>query len=70
MPRVLTYDGEKCIGAYKFADRKKPCLCIREGSKLVVYGTFNSDDGADEFMNKLGEFVGAVVEKESEGADK
>lgn len=67
MPRVLTYDGNTCIGAYKFPDRKKPCLCIQEGSKIVVYGTFNTDEGAKEFMNKLGELIGATVEKESEG---
>lgn len=66
MPRILTYGGNKFIGAYKFPDRKKPCLCIQEGSSIVVYGTFNTDDGANEFMNKLGEFIGATIEKESE----
>ena len=55
MPRVLTYDRNKFIGAYKFPDRKKPCLCIQEGANIVVYGTFNTDKGATEFMNKLGE---------------
>lgn len=30
MLRVLT-DGKVKIGAYKFSDRKKPCLCIAEG---------------------------------------
>jgi hypothetical protein len=69
MPRVLTYDGNKFIGAYKFPDRKKPCLCIQEGANIVVYGTFNTDKGATEFMNKLGEFVGAIVEKESEDTE-
>ena len=69
MPRVLTYDGTKFIGAYKFPDRKKPCLCIQEGSSIVVYGTFNTDEGATEFMNNLGEFVGAKVEKDTEGVE-
>ena len=60
--RVLTYDGTKCIGAYKFPDRKKPCLCIKDGSGIVVYGTFVNDKSAEDFMNKLGEFVGAKFE--------
>lgn len=64
MPRVLTYDGTKCIGAYKFPDRKKPCLCIKDGSSITVYGTFNSDESAEKFMNELGEFIGAEFEKE------
>lgn len=65
MPRILTYGTGTDIGAYMFPDRKKPCLCIREGSKIVVYGTFNSIESADKFINKLGEFVGAKVESES-----
>ena len=62
MPKVITYDGKTCIGAYKFADRKRPCLCVREGGSIVVYGTFNNDSSAEEFMEKLGEFLGAVKE--------
>jgi hypothetical protein len=69
MPRVLTYDGTTCIGAYKFPDRKKPCLCVQEGSSIVVYGTFNNDEAANNFMKKLGEFVGAYFEKESEDTE-
>lgn len=49
MARVLT-DGKVKIGAYKFSDRKKPCLCIAEGSGIVVYGHFNTFEGAEEFM--------------------
>ena len=64
MPRVLTYDGTKCIGAYKFPDRKKPCLCIQDGSHITVYGTFNSDESAEKFMNELGEFIGAKFDEE------
>jgi hypothetical protein len=69
MPRVLTYDRVKYIGAYKFPDRKKPCLCIQDGSSIVVYGIFNNDEAANNFMNKLGEFVGASFEKESEDTE-
>ena len=50
MPKVLT-DGKTKIGAYRFPDRKKPCLCIEEGNSIVVYGHFNTFEGAEEFMN-------------------
>ena len=61
MEIVLT-DGKVKIGAYKFPDRKKPCLCIAEGSRIVVYGHFNTFEGAEQFMEKLGELVGAKIE--------
>lgn len=59
MPKVLT-DGKMKIGAYRFADRKKVALCIEEGNKVTVYGYFNTCEGADEFMEKLGELIGAA----------
>lgn len=48
-----------------FPDRKKPCLCIEEEgkAKIVVYGHFNTVDGAEEFMTALGKLVGAVFEE-------
>ena len=61
MPKVLT-DGKISIGAYMFPDRKPPCLCISEGNESVVYGHFNSIEGADEFMDKLGKLVRAEME--------
>lgn len=64
MPKVLTYGGDVKIGAYKFADRKKPCLCVEKGNEVTVYGTFNSESAADEFMNELAEFLGAEKEEE------
>ena len=61
MPKVIK--NEKIsIGAYLFPDRKKPSLCIEQGSEIVVYGTFNSIEQADEFMNKLAELCGVVRE--------
>ena len=63
MAKVLT-NGKISIGAYMFPDRKKPSLCIAQGVKICVYGTFNSIEGADEFMTALGDLVGA--EKESD----
>lgn len=62
MPRVLTVDGSVKIGAYRFKDRKRPALCIEQGNTVAVYGYFKSDYCANEFMNKLGEFVGAKIE--------
>ena len=46
------------IGAMKFPDRKKPALCITEGSTAQVYGYFNNDECATLFMQKLGELLG------------
>lgn len=63
MPKVLT-DGKIKIGAYMFPDRKKPCLCIEEGNSITVYGHFNSSVGAEDFISKLGQMVGAIEEKE------
>ena len=61
MPRVLT-NGKIKIGAYNISNRKKPCLCIEEGNEIVIYGHFNTFEGAEEFMKKLGELVGAKIE--------
>lgn len=63
MPKVLT-DGKIKIGAYMFPDRKKPCLCIEEGNSITVYGHFNTAEGAEKFISKLGQMVGAIEEKE------
>lgn len=70
MARVLT-DGKMKIGAYMFQDRKNPCLCIEEGNKIVVYGRFNTPDGAKEFMDKLGRLIGAqMVGGDGDGKEK
>lgn len=66
MPKKLT--NEKIsIGAYMFPDRKKPCLCVEEGNEIVVYGHFNTIDGADRFMDKLGRLVGAEMDGDNDG---
>lgn len=59
MPRVITYGQGIDIGAFMFPDRKKPCLCVRKGSSIVIYGTFNNIESADNFMKELGDFLGA-----------
>ncbi len=66
MAKILT-DGKISIGAYMFPDRKKPCLCIEKGNQITVYGHFNTKDGADEFMDKLGRLVGAKMEAKEDG---
>lgn len=53
MSRVLTVDGSVKIGAYRFPDRKKPCLCVEKGNTCTVYGSFIDTDRANEFMNEL-----------------
>lgn len=64
MPKVLT-NGYIKIGAYRFPDRKLPALCVEEGNSIVVYGHFNSIEGADKFMNKLAELIGCPNESGS-----
>ena len=64
MPRVLTVDGSVKIGAYLFADRKKPSLCVEKGNICMVYGSFIDIDRANEFMNELAAFVGAIDDEQ------
>lgn len=54
MPRVLTVDGSVKIGAYRFPDRKKPCLCVEKGNTCTVYGSFIDTD-RDSFIEATGE---------------
>lgn len=63
MPRVLQ-KGEEKIGAFLFPDRKKPSLCYQKGGRIIVYGTFNSIESAEIFMDELADFVGAVKGEE------
>ena len=69
MRRVLT-NGKIKIGVYKFSDRKRPALCIEEGNAIRVYGYFHNEEEANEFMEKLGNLVGAVIERNGEWCDK
>ena len=65
MGNVLTNRKIK-IGAYNFPNRKKPCLCIEEGNRIVVYGYFNSSECAEEFMKKFSELVGVKIDRGNE----
>lgn len=49
MPKVLTVDGNVKIGAYRFPDRKKPCLCVEKGNICTVYGHFIDFDGEEGY---------------------
>lgn len=66
MPRVLLTDGNVKIGAYSLPGRKRPALCIEQNGVIHVYGSFNNLDAANEFMDALGELVGAYVEPRKE----
>ena len=59
MPKVITYGGDTKIGAYMFPNRKKPCICVEKGNQIAIYGTFNSVESADKFMDELADFLGA-----------
>ena len=66
MAKILTYGGDTKIGAYKFPDRKKVCLCIEKGNEITIYGTFNSEYCANNFMDELGKFIGAKFDYPTE----
>lgn len=66
MAKVITYGGDTKIGAYKFPDRKKVCLCIEKGNEITIYGTFNSEYSANNFMDELGKFIGAEFDHPTE----
>ena len=68
MPRVLT-DGKTSIGAFMFPDRKRPAICVQENGTIKVYGYFNTKEGATEFVNRLGEFVGAVMKEDKNDSE-
>ena len=53
-------DKDISIGAMKFPDKKRPALCIVEGSTAQVYGYFNNDECAMLFMQKLAELLGVT----------
>ena len=45
--------------------RKKPCICVKQGNKCYVLGTFKNKDDAEFFVDKLAELTNAkgVTEK-------
>ena len=47
------------------------CLCIEKGNEITIYGTFNSEYCANNFMDELGKFIGAKFDCPTEkGGDK
>ena len=68
MPRMLVAADESVkAGAYRLPGRKRPALCIEQNGVIRIYGTFQDDDAANEFMDRLGELVGARIEPRKEG---
>ena len=63
-PAATRHRRMQKIGAYRFPDRKKPCLCVEKGNTCTVYGSFIDTDRANEFMNELAALVGARDDKE------
>lgn len=61
MAKVIT-DGKTKIGAYKVPRRKKICLCVDQGNEIITYGTFINEESAEDFMDRLADFVGAEKE--------
>ena len=42
------------------------CLCIEKGNEITIYGTFNSEYSANNFMDELGKFIGAEFDHPTE----
>ena len=61
MAKVIT-DGITSIGASMIPGRKKVALIIQEGNHIDVYGYFICKDGANEFMERLGNLCSAKKE--------
>lgn len=62
-------NGKIKIGAYKFADRKRPYIGVAEGSTIMCYGQFLNDDSAEDFMRKLAVFIGVEMDGEDGESD-
>lgn len=60
---ILDKNTDTAIGIYKFADRKRPCLCVRKKGSITVYGTFNNDEAAEHFMDEIAEFFGITLKE-------
>lgn len=57
---IFITNGSVEIGTAKIRpERKKPCLCIRRGNALKVYGYFTSEELAMEFVDELMNFINA-----------
>lgn len=61
--KAITNGKDIAIGAFMLPDRKKPSLCIKEGNEIISYGTFRSEEDADNFMTKFAHLLGIRVEE-------
>lgn len=56
---MLYVKGDLAIGKMNLIPmRKKPCLVVREGNTITKVASFNSEETAEWFMKKFGEFLG------------
>lgn len=53
------------IGAFRVPTRRKPALGVQVDNFCSVYGYFQNEKAADEFMEQLAKFVGAAPDVES-----
>lgn len=65
---ILIFKSGVEVGAMNFTDRKKPMLCIKNGERICVYGSFRSEAYARDFMHLLAQLVQAKDETNG-GAD-
>lgn len=49
------------VGVDVLPYRKKLCLVIQEGNTEIKYASFNNDESAREFMEKLVQIVGLKI---------
>ena len=66
---MILEKGDISIGTFHFPDRKKPSLAVKTKRGIQVYGQFLNDETADEFMQILADFCGAVKEENKDADD-
>lgn len=62
MKSIKWINKDITISAEKFPDRKRPAICITKGNFVTIYGCFQNEERAEEFMNELAKLVGAEKE--------
>lgn len=63
---MLTRNGIGVCISY-MPNRKKPCLCVEEGNTLTKVASFNNEEAAKWFAEKIETMLkGMIVEKEAE----
>lgn len=45
---------------------RKCVFALKKGNEITIYGTFNSEYSANNFMDELGRFIGAQFDHQTE----